>query len=189
MDNKKKILIGVIAVIVIATIAWTRSAISKEWKIRDNSVYCMEQIRIDHGEYLWGVSCTYGGKENKTYQYYGSFETEDNKVYNYKCDVIDENNVEVYYQEIIRGLETEEERIAACEEETKALIEYDNWEYTWNNEEEAWASFVRIWHVIYSKWWKKDEDDVECYIDMVDKSVNVSFSNHTYNWEIQEEVE
>jgi hypothetical protein len=24
---------------------------------------------------------------------------------------------------------------------------------------------------------------------MVDKSVNVSFSNHTYNWEIQEEVE
>jgi hypothetical protein len=30
MDNKKKILIGVIAVIVIATIAWTRSAISKE---------------------------------------------------------------------------------------------------------------------------------------------------------------
>lgn len=189
MDNKKKILIGVIAVIVIATIAWTRSAISKEWKIRDNSVYCMEQIRIDHGEYLWGVSCTYGGKENKTYQYYGSFETEDNKVYNYNCEVIDENNVEVYYQEIIRGLETEEDRIAACEERAWTILNYNEWTYAWENEEEAWASFVRIGHVKYLKWWENAEDDVECFIDMVDKSVNVSFSNHMYNWEIQEEVE
>jgi hypothetical protein len=39
------------------------------------------------------------------------------------------------------------------------------------------------------KWWENAEDDVECFIDMVDKSVNVSFSNHMYNWEIQEEVE
>jgi hypothetical protein len=30
------------------------------------------------------------------------------------------------------------------------------------------------------------EDDVECVIDMVDKSVNVEFSNHKFNGELQD---
>jgi hypothetical protein len=33
------------------------------------------------------------------------------------------------------------------------------------------------------------EDDVECVVDMVDKSVNVNFSNHIYNGELQEDSE
>jgi hypothetical protein len=36
------------------------------------------------------------------------------------------------------------------------------------------------------KRWENAEDDVECVIDMVDKSVSVEFSNHIYNWELQE---
>ena len=39
------------------------------------------------------------------------------------------------------------------------------------------------------KRWEKAEDDVECVIDMVDKSVSVEFSNHIYNWELQEDSE
>jgi len=30
---------------------------------------------------------------------------------------------------------------------------------------------------------------VECVVDMVDKSVNVEFSNHIYNGELQEDIE
>jgi len=187
--DKKKILIVLIAIVVIATAVWTRSATSKERKIRENSVNCLEQIRIDHGEYLWGISCAYAGKENRTYEYYWSFITEDNKTYNYNCYVTEGDGVEVSYQEIIKGLETEEGRIAACEERAWTILNYNEWTYAWENEEEAWASFVRIGHVKYLKWWENAEDDVECFIDMVDKSVNVSFSNHMYNWEIQEEVE
>ncbi len=39
------------------------------------------------------------------------------------------------------------------------------------------------------KRWEKAEDDVECVIDMVDKSVSVEFSNHIYNGKIQEDSE
>jgi hypothetical protein len=43
--------------------------------------------------------------------------------------------------------------------------------------------------VAYLKRDENAEDDVECVIDMVDKSVNVDFSNHIYNGELQEDAE
>ena len=86
-------------------------------------------------------------------------------------------------------LETEEWRIAACEEMAGFYLNFNEWTFAWEEESEGWASFIRNGHVAYLKWWENAEDDVECVIDMVDKSVNVDFSNHIYNWELQETPE
>jgi len=86
-------------------------------------------------------------------------------------------------------LENEEWRKAACEERAGYYLNFNEWTFTWEDESEWWASFVRNGHVAYLKWWENAEDDVECIVDMVDKSVNVEFSNHIYNWELQETSE
>ena len=83
-------------------------------------------------------------------------------------------------------LETEDGRLAACEERAGFYLNFNEWTFVWQDESEGWASFVRNWHVTYLKWWENAEDDVECVVDMVDKSVNVEFSNHIYNGELQE---
>jgi len=94
---------------------------------------------------------------------------------------------EIWHPEF--DLETEDGRIAACEERVGYYLNYNEWEFTWEDESEGWASFVRNGHVAYLKRWENAEDDVECVIDMVDKSVNVDFSNHIYNGELQEDAE
>ena len=76
-------------------------------------------------------------------------------------------------------LETPEGRQVACEERVGYYLNYN----------EGWASFIRNWHVTYLKRWENAEDDVECVVDMVDKSVSVEFSNHIYNGELQEDSE
>ena len=86
-------------------------------------------------------------------------------------------------------LENEEWRKAACEERAGYYLNFNEWTFTWENESEGWASFVRNGHVTYLKRGENAEDDVECIVDMVDKSVNVEFSNHIYNWELQETSE
>lgn len=83
-------------------------------------------------------------------------------------------------------LQTEEGRIAACEERAGFYLNFNEWTFTWEEESEWWASFIRNGHVAYLKRSENAEDDVECVIDMVDKSVNVEFSNHMYNGELQE---
>ena len=90
--------------------------------------------------------------------------------------------------EVNFDLETEEGRITACEERAGYYLNFNEWTFTWEDESEGWASFVRNGHVAYLKWWENAEDDVECVIDMVDKSVNVEFSNHIYNGELQEDT-
>lgn len=84
-------------------------------------------------------------------------------------------------------LQTEEGRLAACEERAGYYLNFNEWTFVWNDESEGWASFVRNWHVTYLKWWENAEDDVECVVDMLDRVVTVEFSNHVYNWELQEE--
>jgi len=84
-------------------------------------------------------------------------------------------------------LQSEEGRIAACEERAGFYLNFNEWTFVWADESEGWASFVRNWHVTYLKWWENAEDDVECVVDMVDWSVMVEFSNHIYNGELQEE--
>ena len=83
-------------------------------------------------------------------------------------------------------METPEGRIAACEERAGYYLNFNEWTFVWNDESEWWASFIRNGHVAYLKWWENAEDDVECVVDMVDWSVNVEFSNHIYDGELQE---
>lgn len=86
-------------------------------------------------------------------------------------------------------VETQEGRLAACEERAGYYLNFNSWTFTWEDESEGWASFVRNGHVVYEKWWENAEDDIECVVDMVDKSVTVEFSNHMYNGELQEDTE
>ena len=105
--------------------------------------------------------------------------------YNGEC--WSDNSEEIQIPEF--DLETEEWRIAACEERAGFYLNFNEWTFTWEDESEWWASFIRNGHVAYLKWGENAEDDVECVIDMVDKSVNVDFSNRIYNWELQETSE
>ena len=75
-------------------------------------------------------------------------------------------------------VDTPENRIKACEENAGFYLNFGEWEFTWEDEEEAGASFVRNGHVVYEKWGEKWEADIECLVDMVDGSVNVEFKNH-----------
>ena len=82
-------------------------------------------------------------------------------------------------------LENELGRIEACADKVGFYLNTNNYDISWDEESEGWASFVRNWHVVYTKQWESAEDDVECVIDMVDWNVSVEFSNHIYNWELQ----
>jgi len=126
--------------------------------------------------------------------------TADDEVYNLVCNYSDDlwdwtieytpvNESESWSSIPEFDLETEEGRIAACEERAGFYLNFNEWNFTWEDESEGWASFIRNGHVVYLKWWENAEDDVECVIDMVDKSVSVDFSNHIYNGELQETPE
>lgn len=102
--------------------------------------------------------------------------------YNWECWT--ENNEEIQTSEF--DLESEEGRKAACEERAGFYLNFNEWVFTWEDESEGWALFVRNGHVSYLKRWENAEDDVECVVDTVNKSVTVDFSNHVYNGESQE---
>ena len=79
-------------------------------------------------------------------------------------------------------------RLEACADKVGFYLNTNDFSVSWDDESEGWASFVRNGHVEYTKQWESAEDDVECIVDMVDSSVNIEFSNHIYNGELQEEV-
>lgn len=93
----------------------------------------------------------------------------------------DESNETASY-----NLNNDAGRLLACNDRVGFYLNTESFNAEWDVEQEAWASFVLNWHVTREENWDVAEDDVECVIDMVDWSVNVEFSNHTYNWELQE---
>ena len=95
----------------------------------------------------------------------------------------DENNETTSY-----NLNNDAGRLLACNDRVGFYLNTETFNAEWDVEEEAWASFVLNWHVTREENWDVAEDDVECVIDMVDKSVNVEFSNHKFNGELQEWV-
>ena len=113
----------------------------------------------------------------------------DDNGYALKCTYDDAGDWTIEYNPLNPegfDLQSEEGRMAACEERAGYYLNFNEWTFTWEDESEGWASFVRNGHVAYLKRWENAEDDVECVVDMVDWSVNVEFSNHMYNWELQE---
>lgn len=95
-------------------------------------------------------------------------------------DEIDYNSEEI--QAAREAVDTEEKRINACEERTYFYLNLNEADITWEDESEAWASFARNGHVVYTKQDGTAEEDVFCFIDMVDGSVSVEFNNHEFVW-------
>ena len=77
------------------------------------------------------------------------------------------------------NIDTEEERLAGCEENAQWwVLDFENWEnisIDWEDEEEGGASFVRNWVVHYTKNWENWKIGVECVADFVDWSISASF--------------
>jgi hypothetical protein len=74
-------------------------------------------------------------------------------------------------------LETEEGRIAACEERAGFYLNFNEWTFTREDESEGWASFVRNWVVKYAKDWANYTMSVECVADFVDGSLWVTYGD------------
>lgn len=77
-------------------------------------------------------------------------------------------------------LNTEDSRIAACEEKTLFLLNAGEATFEWRDEDEWWASFYRNWRVTYTKTDWTASEDVVCVIDMAEKTVDVELSNHEF---------
>ena len=89
------------------------------------------------------------------------------------------------------AVNSEEKRINACEEKALFYLNINEANFTWEDEGESGASFSRNWHVNYVKSSEADgdmgaaSDDIFCFVDMVDWSVSVDFSNHEFLWVLE----
>ena len=94
------------------------------------------------------------------------------------CDDDTLRSGECNYEVDTSRIDTEEKRIENCEETAANFIkDIEDGEVVsinWEDEEEAWASFVRVWTVKYSKGWDNRKISVECVSDFVDGSTIVS---------------
>lgn len=72
-------------------------------------------------------------------------------------------------------LKSEEGRIAACEERAWFYLNFNEWSFTWENEEESEDNFVRNGRVHYTKWWETADRDVSCLINVANSDIVVEF--------------
>ena len=96
-------------------------------------------------------------------------------------------------------IDTEEERLAGCEENVQSwMIDFEEWSdnivVEWWEESEWWASFVRNWVVKYVKDGRNWTMNAECVADFVDWSLSVSYDDAivgdpVVEEEVEEEVE
>ena len=84
------------------------------------------------------------------------------------------------------SIETESWRIFACNEEVVKYLNITTFGGWWNWEEEAWASFVLDWEITYEQDWETIIKNVQCVVDMVDKSVTIQ---EVSDEEVSEEME
>ena len=117
-------------------------------------------------------------------------DSNDNVEFYIDSDSDDLKQWEVFYEENLfdtnsYDLDYMDARLDACEERAWTLLNYNEWEFKWNDETLQDNTFTRTGHVSYLKWWEHAEDDVECSVDIKEKTVDVKFSNHMYNWELQ----
>lgn len=91
------------------------------------------------------------------------------------------------------NIDTEEKRLAGCEENAIGWIEdFEKWEdisINWEDESESGASFTRKWVVNYTKGWASWKIDVECVADFVDGSISASFGEAELDGETIDDVE
>ena len=95
---------------------------------------------------------------------------EDDMVLNGECD----------YTPNTENIDTEEERLAGCEENVQWWMRdmaegAENITVKWGDESEGGASFVRGGEIRYAKDWEEKVTRVECVADFVDWSLGVSY--------------
>ena len=109
---------------------------------------------------------------------------EDDMVLNGECD----------YTPNTENIDTEEERLAGCEENVqwwmRDMVEgAENVTVKWGDESEGGASFVRGGEIRYTKDWEEMVTRVECVADFVDGSLGVSYyDGETFEEEAVEET-
>ena len=109
---------------------------------------------------------------------------EDDMVLNGECD----------YTPNTENIDTEEERLAGCEESVqwwmRDMVEWaENVSVKWGEESEGGASFVRGGEIRYTKDWEEMVTRVECVADFVDGSLGVSYyDGETFEQEAVEET-
>ena len=107
---------------------------------------------------------------------------EDDMVLNGECD----------YTPNTENIDTEEERLAGCEESVqwwmRDMVEWaENVTVKWGDESEGGASLVRNWVITYRKdriWYAIS---VECVADFVDGSISVTYGDEVAEDEFREE--
>ena len=193
MKTRKKILCCIFVLLVFAWIACVTMYFCLENNVKENSAYCMDKIRNEVWEYLENVHMTdaFGSEWVYVYMWWFSYKWAD---YNFKCKVYNKENVEYELEplnwdnnlvESQFDIHTVEWRIAACEDRVWFYLNTSDFISSWEEEAEAWASFSRDGRVTREWDWWIAEDVVNCYIDMVDWSVNIEFGDHYFNWELQ----
>lgn len=90
-----------------------------------------------------------------------------------------------YQEPDVSNIDTEEKRLALCEESVNNWIDsIEKWELTdidREDESEWWASFVRSWIANYIKEWGNRKVTLECVADFVDWSLSVMYGDPSTN--------
>ncbi len=89
---------------------------------------------------------------------------------------------ECNYEPNLESIDTEEKRLAGCEENAQEWMadfvkDAENVSIEWGEESEGGASFVRNWVVKYTRDWINYRMDAECVADFVDGSLSVSYGD------------
>ena len=87
---------------------------------------------------------------------------------------------ECNYEADTSSIDTEEERLAGCEENVQWYVrDFVEWaediDIQWWEESEGWASFVREWIISYTKDGVEQKIKAECVADFVDGSITTHY--------------
>ena len=102
---------------------------------------------------------------------------------------------ECNYEPNLESIDTEEKRLAGCEENAQDWMadfvkDAKNINIQWGDESEGLANFVRNGIVKYTRDWTDYTMNAECVADFVDGSISVSYDDEVSaeNTEISEEI-
>ena len=90
----KKVLLSVLALILIAWIVYAGYFFLEEKRVRDYSEVCMNKVREQLWEYIWGVAIIDSTKVDWVYHYFWLCNDENSNYY-FSCGVTDKDTVDV----------------------------------------------------------------------------------------------
>jgi hypothetical protein len=197
MKEWNNVILYVIALIVLMVVVHLYYGLKKDDLTREVSSYCEKKIISE----LWDDITWYNAILSYDEIYWSVVSNW--KVREFTCSIDVKGDVRIYWNDdfplepgpifysesIPFDFESEEWRIHACEERAWYYLNFNEWSFTWNDENLSWDDYVRTGHATYLKWDEHAEDDVICSINKNDERVEVDFFNHMYNWVLQDDEE